>query len=449
MPTLPPRERFPSGVAERLVLAVLLLLGGTVFLRHLPGPSTPVPKDFGQYYVAGRLALDGNLSGLYPVELSRGLVESRFPGTVWTATADAAGLPETSYFIYPPWVAAAFAPVALLPAWAAHALTYTLNWIALALAFLLLPGLLPRHGRFAAAATFVLLVESPPFLEAVCSVQASLPLLLLVTLLAGDLSRGRDGRAGLWWALATGLKLFPVLFLFYALAHRRFRMVLAGLAFGAGIALVSIAVAGLEPNVRFVRLILDHIPYGATFQSNQSLTGFLLRLRAGVDANNWTILRIPPDVAWISRLLLLGTLGGTLLWIRRRGRGDEAWDTAIGFAMFVVWLFSTAPNAWLHHFVVLALPSAVAVGALLERASARPAAHDGARIVAWAAAWALIFAHVLFLRLATPEWRAAPWVILAGLPFLGAWTFYGLLAGLHGRVPAASADGAATGRPAP
>jgi hypothetical protein len=439
----PTRERRLTTVAEHLVLAVLLLLGGTVFLRYLPGPSTPVPKDFGQYYVAGRLALDGHLSGLYPVELTRGLVESRFPGTLWTEAADAAGLPETSYFIYAPWVAAVLAPLALLPAWAAYSVAYTLNWIALALAFLLLPGILPRHGRFAAAASFVLLIESPPFLEAVTSAQASLPLFLLFVLLARDLARGRDVRAGLWWALATGLKLFPLLFIVYALARRRFRMVSAGIGFGCAIALASVALAGLDANVRFVRLILDHLPYVATFESNQSLTGFLLRLGAEADATAWTILRVPPALAIVSRVLLLATLGGTLWWIARRLRAGSAWDEAIAFSLIVIWMLSTAPNAWLHHFVALALPSAVAAGALRARAEAGGATGGARRVVTWSVAWGLIFAHVLFQRLATPEWRSAPWVVLAGLPFLGAWVFYGLLAGLLGRVPDAAETAAA------
>src|SRR5262245_59931228 len=136
----PPPDRFRSDMAERLVLVALLLVVGAVFLRHLPGPGSAVPKDFGQYRAAGRLAVHGQLSALYPVELSRGLVEARFPGTAWTATADAAGLRETSYFIYPPWVAVLYAPLALLPPWAAFALAYAFNWLLFGLAFALLPG---------------------------------------------------------------------------------------------------------------------------------------------------------------------------------------------------------------------------------------------------------------------------------------------------------------------
>ena len=59
MPSTPPPDRFRSDIAERLVLTALLLVAGAVFLRHLPGPGSAIPKDFGQYWVAGRLALDG------------------------------------------------------------------------------------------------------------------------------------------------------------------------------------------------------------------------------------------------------------------------------------------------------------------------------------------------------------------------------------------------------
>src|SRR5688572_18747841 len=326
MPSPPPPDRFRSDLAERLVLIALLLVAGAVFLRHLPGPGSAIPKDFGQYWVAGRLALDGQLSGLYPVDLARGLVESRFPGTTWTTTAEAAGLSETSYFIYPPWVAVLYAPLALLPPWAAFMLAYSLHWLLFGLAFALLPGLVPRHGRLAAAATFVVLLHSPPFLEALQAAQASLPLFLLVVLLARDLARGRDTRAGLWWALAAGLKLFPVLLVFYGLARRRGRFVAAGAGFGVLLAAISLLAGGIETNLRFVRLVLDHLPYGATYHSNQSVTGFLLRLTAAADPRAWTIVHLEPGLAWAARLVLIATLALTLFLLHRRTRRGEPWD---------------------------------------------------------------------------------------------------------------------------
>ena len=434
MPSPPPPDRFRSDLVERLVLVALLLVGGAVFLRHLPGPGSAIPKDFGQYWVAGRLALDGQLSALYPVDLSRGLVEERFPGTTWTATADAAGLPGTSYFLYPPWVAVLYAPLALLPPWAAFALAYTLNWLLFGLAFALLPGLVPRHGRPAAAATFVVLLHSPPFLEALQAAQASLPLFLLVVLLARDLARGRDVRAGLWWALAAGLKLFPVLLVVNGLVRRRGRFVAAGAGFGLLLAGLSLLAAGVETNLRFVRLILDHLPYGATFHSNQSVTGFLLRLTAGADPLAWTIVHVDPALAWAARLVLLATLALTGFLLHRGARRRDPWDEAIGFSLFAIWLFVAAPNAWLHHLVVLALPSTVAAAALLARADeGRPSRRH---LVAWGADWALVLGHAAYLRLAGPGWNVPPWVLLASLPLLGASTLYALLATLLGRVPA-------------
>jgi hypothetical protein len=437
MPSPAPPDRFRSDIVERLLLAALLLAGGAVFLRHLPGPGSAIPKDFAQYWVAGRLALDGQLSGLYPVELSRGLVEARFPGTAWTATADAAGLRETSYFIYPPWVAVLYAPLALLPPWAAFALAYTLNGFLFGLAFALLPGLVPRHGRVAAAATFVVLLHAPPFLEALQSAQASVPLFLLVVLLARDLTSGRETRAGLWWALAAGLKLFPALLVLYGLARRRWRFLASGAGFGVLLAAGSVLAAGLETNLRFVRLILDHLPYGATFDSNQSVTGFLLRWTAGADPRAWTIVPVSPGLAWAARLVLLATLALTLFLVHRRARRGDRWDEAIGFSLFTLWLFVTAPNAWLHHFVVLGLPSTVAAAALLAHAGAAPRK----ALVAWIAAWALVLAHGAYIRLTGPGWHLPPWVALASLPLLGAWTFYALLASLLGRVPAGERSG--------
>src|SRR5690349_993118 len=273
----PVPHRSPTPRSVLVLFAVALALSaGTLGVLTVRGPGRPVPKDFGQYWVAGKLALRGHLDALYFVDLHRGLTEKDFPNSDFMRTAHEFGIPETSYFLYAPWVAWAYAPLALLPPWPAFLLAWALCVLAIAAAFLLLARLVPQYGAEAALATFAVFCVSPPLLEAMGSAQASVPLLLLLVLFARALERDEDLAAGGLWAVMTALKLFPVFLGAYLLARRRFRAIVAGLVAGVALAALSLAVAGGPTNLRFVQLIREHMPYGTPFASNQSVTGFAL-----------------------------------------------------------------------------------------------------------------------------------------------------------------------------
>src|SRR5262245_16479234 len=94
----------PTGPFALVALALVVASFGA-FVRDVRGPARPVPKDFAQYYVAGKLTGTGRLSALYPVDLRTGLTESAPDSSEFARTARACGIVETSYFLYPPWVA--------------------------------------------------------------------------------------------------------------------------------------------------------------------------------------------------------------------------------------------------------------------------------------------------------------------------------------------------------
>ncbi len=419
MPISPP---LPNRGVRLLVALVLALSAGVVLVRELPGSSHPVPKDFAQYYVAGKVILAHEPGALYFTDIVTGLTTDRFPGNRFQEIAAASGIQESSYFIYPPWVGALYAPVTVLSPYRALVAVYLASWILTVLALALLARELPRCGWAASAAVFALLIQTESYLQAIRAGQASIPVLLLLVLFARALWRHRDTEAGIWLALLIGIKLFPVLYLPYLAVARRGKALIATAASGAVLLAFSVAVAGVPAHLRFLGLMLQYIRYSTTLASNQSVTGFFFRLLAPADARHWTVLRIPPEVAWPSRITVLAWMGATLWLVDRLRRRGGAWWEPLAFSLATVWVFSSAANVWVHHLVGLALPFAVGGAALLDRAG-RSRRRDWAL---WGAGWAGLLLFPAFSRLGAAGNRY-PFLLLASLPLAGAVALYLLL----------------------
>jgi plastocyanin len=406
-----------------LLVAGISLLSLPVFLREFPGPTRPIPKDFSQYLVAGRAVLRGEPEALYFANLEAGLQEREFPGSRWERLAAEAGVGETSFFLYPPWVAAAYAPLALLPPRVALQLVHLFHWAVTVLAFLLLARALPRHGAAAAGMAFVAFL-GPPFLEALRNGQVSIVVLLLLVLMARALWAGREREAGLWWGLMIGLKLFPVLFVFYAVATRRWRFLVAGALTGLALAAAGLAVGGRETSVRYARLVLDHAAYATTWVSNQSVTALFLRAFDGGDPRSWLMREVPATVAWLTRAAVALWLAATIWIARRTAAGPPEWRDPMAVSLFTLWVFSASPSAWLHHLVVLALPLAVAAARCLELEGSRRLG----TLALWSASAALVFLHDAYLRTPGAAWGHPPLSLVASVPLAGIVVLFGLLA---------------------
>ena len=185
-------------------------------------------------------------------------------------------------------------------------------------------------------------------------------MLLLVVLFGRALWRRREVEAGIWLALVTGIKLFPILFVPYLVIMRRWRALAAFAAAGAAIFAFSIAVAGVDAHVRFYHLMREYMGYSTTLVSNQSITGFLFRLADATSPRVWSVLPIPPAVAWTARVLNLLWFGVATALVLRVRRVPGRWGEILGFSLFSIWVFNSASNVWLHHAVALAIPFAAA-----------------------------------------------------------------------------------------
>jgi alpha-1,2-mannosyltransferase len=243
-------------------------------------------------------------------------------------------------FVYPPFAAVLFAPLALLPL---DLLKVLWTGAGIALLAYVVHRCAPRAGWPVVVLIAVVATALDPVRTTLYLGQINIVLLALVV---GDLL-GRPGSRlrGVGVGLAAALKLTPLLFVVYLAATRRWR--------AAGTALATfVAAAGLG----FLLAPADSVAFwfDGTFlaadrisdvggPSNHSLNGLLSRVGA-------------EGIPWFAVAAVLG-VATIALAVRAHRAGEEVLAlTLCGLASAVL-----APFAWSHHYVWV-VPLAVLLG---------------------------------------------------------------------------------------
>lgn len=317
---------------------------------------------------------------------------------------------------HPPLALLILVPLAVLPIGAAALVWDLLMLVALVTALWMIWRELGTHldPRWLAVGLVILATWSPlqnTWLEAQVG-----PLSLLLLTLAWRARRHNEPwQAGIWLAVATLLRLYPVLLFAYPLLRREWRVAGGGLAAGLGLTVLTLPFTGLAD---YVAYITREAP-GASAEwindaHNVSWRGWLGQLFTGSNT-------IHPVVAapWlVTPLFVLGVVAvlGFLLWRGWHSRhvplgsasDDSAWLLAIPAMLFI------SPLAWPHYFVIMLLPVLVAANYQMQRRR-------------WSRTAILLLVSVLLLDVADiglqalyPLPRLLPWpaaVFVFALPF--------------------------------
>jgi alpha-1,2-mannosyltransferase len=244
-------------------------------------------------------------------------------------------------FVYPPFAAALFAPLALLPLGLLK-LLWTAAGVGL-LAFVV-HRVAPRTGVAVAVLLAVLATALDPVRTTLYLGQINIVLLALVV---GDLLGRPGGRwRGVGVGLAAAVKLTPLVFIGYLLITGRRRAAATALATFAAAAALGFLVAPAD-SVAFwfegTFAAADRISDVAG-PSNHSLNGLLARL--GADG----------PLPWLAVAAVLGAVTVTLAVRAHRAKDEVLALTLCGLASAAL-----APFAWSHHYVWV-VPLAVLLG---------------------------------------------------------------------------------------
>ncbi|MGZ8755916.1 MAG: glycosyltransferase family 87 protein, partial [Acidimicrobiia bacterium] len=308
---------------------VAVVLFGVFFAREAPKSldGTALP-DFPNYYFGGERLFDGR-----PVY-----------GSLEADVAERFGV--SGYEAYPadpPPTVVLVAPLSLLPYNAAWLLLAGVSIVILLSITYLTAREMGYRPEFAAAlAGGALLTTSFRFLVTRNHIES---LVLLVGFLGWRaLRRGGSKTAGLFWGLATALKLFPGMWL-VGLTRRQSRI---GVATGAGTVLVagllSLAVLGWSNVADFFTVVIGSSTrwYGAL--------------------GNYSLLSLGTALSSVTLGWVFAGIGVAILvpiYVKLAAHPDQVWVAGTAVALLL------SPLSWLN-YLVLAIPALIIVGSRLD-----------------------------------------------------------------------------------
>lgn len=358
-----------EGRLRRISIAILIAIAISIVVSAFSASNSDAPADvvggdFPAFYGAGRIALEGDLDDLYSidrqVEAQADLHGPDGNGDVW-------------YFPYPPQVAIAYAPLALLPypvAYVVHTLFMAACVVA---AIVIAKPMIPWLERHVVLATAMSLIFWPMFRAVTGGSNTALSLLLIVVAWR-FVHADREVAAG----LALALLLFkpqlavPLMGLFLV---ARYWAVAAGAAAGV---------------VVFLMTGVPFMGWGWVFEWLEAASDF-----GAVDA----------EVNGHSAISVIGFTENIV------GAGASvpvalAWAVAGAIALFLAWLWARSGQQHLRIVLAIAVP-----GVLLL--SPHAMSHEGALVVL-----AVAIAMETWAADTWRPWVAAIWVLGATQIFI-------------------------------
>ena len=413
----PAADRGGGRPAAAALLTMMAVFTATQFLLKVAEYDTSFSYgDFTSYYVAASAVVEGRGDALYFPETRDQILAKAEAPSPWKEVAEARGVRDANYYLYPPFFALLVGPLGLMPYAAAHDLWYVVNLAALAISL----AWLARRDRDALtlaeiAGSVILTALLWPALFTFGAGQANFIVLffLLASLLTAE--RSRRALSGLFLAGATLIKMTPGLLVAWLLWRRRWALVAWTAAAMAALTAACVISIGWTPHAVYLERMVPLLSRGCAHWVNQSVPALLSRLGGG-DIFAWDL----ATESWLVRLgsgaASLAAIGGLAFLTRP---GGAASSIRLEYALVLVTTLLLSPISWIHH-AVLSLP---AILFLIRHLIATGRLTYG-RAALLAAAFALIAIYVkpfgvLRIRGLTP---------LASYPLAGQILLWGLLA---------------------
>ena len=349
---------------KEIVLAgALLIVFGTEqlgqWVRMLVPPSMYRGFDFSAYYLAAKVMSETPGQGLYYLPLyADGRMDLNVPAPMsspWHTAALHYNVPFSAPFIYPPFFAALMKPFAHLSFASAYFAWEIITVLLLAGAVLFsLSVANVRISRKLALILSVGLFSYFPFREGLFMGQIGCLILFLLAAGVWLLARNQTSLSALSFAVATMIKLTPILAVPLLIFHRRWKWLAAYAGWICALLIVSVWQAGWTMHQQFWHVVLPSISCGSPVCQNSSVVAYVQEIFLGyVPIAPHAPLTIPPYACAVSRSVAFMVY--SLMLVRfylRRHDGELVRDLVIMALLGI----AVSPISWWHHYTLALLP---------------------------------------------------------------------------------------------
>ena len=336
-----------------LAWVVLVLFGAGVFGQrlHTIGPRI----DFSAYYVAAHLAAEHPPGELYyQATFPDGRIAPLGAASGWQEVVRRYGVAEAITFVYPPFFAILLKPLAhfsyetAYTLWSALTvlLTFASVWICLRL------GGRRLSAELAMIVAVGLFSYSPFFYELVVGQVASL-LLSLWVLGVWLMVRGWDWGSAFCFAVATMIKMTPILAVPLLAMHRKWRWLAAYGCWMAALLGFSVWQAGWAAHKEFWHGVMPSVSCGIATEGNVSVMAYVQELFLGfVPMDGWQS-TLPRLACTVSKAVSFLVLGLGMFQFYRYRREEKL---VLHLVLLLLLSLAISPITWIHHYAGALLP---------------------------------------------------------------------------------------------
>ena len=340
-------------------LALVLVLLVCVFKAALHRKPSKM-EDFRVYDTAAMLVREHRSNLIYDGADSGTDPQLRLadPQSAFATTARALGIDQVRLYVYPPLLADAMVPFTYSAAAQAGRLWIAANWLALAAFVLLARSMLLISWRsLGALALIVGTAAYLPVLDCLQWGQVTIFLLFLWTLGVFCYSRGWMAASAAALAVATAIKLTPLIVLAPFFLWKEWRWIRHYFVFLLACIGLTCIVNGPACLVDYFRHVMPAMSNGNPFIANKSLLAsfqILYVTLKGGDPTSMTNV-VPKIVSLIGKAAALVFLLAACILVARRAKASSLHTRIITLTLFAMLSTGISPVSWEHAYAVCLL----------------------------------------------------------------------------------------------
>jgi hypothetical protein len=311
--------------------------------------------DFSAYYVAGRLASERPPERLYYHSLyADGRIDPAAYADGWEKVTSHYGVSKAITFVYPPLFAVLMKPFAYFSYDVAYVL-WTIVTVVLTFASILLSLSLGEKRVSIELALIVIvgLFSYFPFYEELLLGQVGSLILFVCACGIWLLSRNRIWSSAFCLALATMIKITPIIVVPLLVFHRKWKWLAAYGCWMVVLLAFSIWQAGWAAHAQFLHSVMPSVSCGIPSSYNASIVVYVQELFLGYVPTAKLPPALPALACAVSKAVSFVIFGAMIILFHLYRREQNLVRDLI---LMILVSLVISPISWWHHYVIALLP---------------------------------------------------------------------------------------------